>query len=92
VRRQLPGVRIAVISLAPNPARWSQVEEQRTFNRLAAEYCARHDMDFIDVFSLMLGPDGLPLPDIFVKDRLHMNEKGYEIWKAAVAPYLAKRK
>jgi lysophospholipase L1-like esterase len=36
----------------------------------------------------MLGPDGQPKPDIFVADRLHMNAKGYAIWKEAVAPCL----
>ena len=43
---------------------------------------------FIDVFSAMLGADGLPKPDIFVADKLHMNEKGYAIWKEIVAPFL----
>jgi len=42
-------------------------------------------MTFINVFPLMLGPDGLPKPDIYVEDRLHMNPKGYAIWKEAVA-------
>ena len=32
----------------------------------------------------MLGEDGLPKPDIFVDDRLHMNEKGHAIWKEVV--------
>jgi lysophospholipase L1-like esterase len=38
----------------------------------------------------MLGPDGLPKPDIFVADRLHMNRKGYELWKPIIAPVLVK--
>ena len=36
----------------------------------------------------MLGLDGRPKPDIFVEDGLHMNAKGYAIWREAVAPYL----
>jgi hypothetical protein len=36
----------------------------------------------------MLGADGRPLPDIYVADRLHMNAKGYEIWKGIVGPIL----
>ena len=43
---------------------------------------------FINVFSAMLGTDGLPKPDIFVEDKLHMNEKGYAIWKEVVGPFL----
>jgi lysophospholipase L1-like esterase len=38
----------------------------------------------------MLGPDGLPKLDIFVADRLHMNRKGYELWKPIIGPVLVK--
>ena len=43
---------------------------------------------FIDVFPEMLGPDGLPKPDIFVEDRLHMNAEGYKLWTGIIAPLL----
>jgi lysophospholipase L1-like esterase len=85
---RLPHARIAYISSAPNPQRWAQVEKVKRLNALVAEYCGHHHMDFINVFPLMLGPDGLPKPDIFVADRLHMNAKGYAIWKEATQPYL----
>jgi lysophospholipase L1-like esterase len=45
-------------------------------------------MDFVNVFPLMLAPDGRPRPEIFVADGLHMNAKGYAIWTKAVAPKL----
>lgn len=90
IRQALPRTRIAYIATAPNPARWAQVEKVKRLNQLIEAYCRRHGMDFINVFPLMLGPDGLPKPDIFVKDRLHMNEKGYAIWKEAVAPFLVR--
>jgi hypothetical protein len=28
------------------------------------------------------------MPGIFVDDKLHMNEKGYAIWRAVVGPHL----
>lgn len=88
IRQGAPRARIAFISVAPNPARWAQVERVRQLNSLVRDYCARHRCAFIDVFPLMLGADGLPLPDIYVADRLHMNPKGYAIWRQAVEPYL----
>lgn len=88
LRAALPQARIGYIASAPNPSRWAQVENVKRLNSLVAKYCRRHKMDFIDVFPLMLGPDGQPKPDIFVSDRLHMNEKGYAIWQEAVGPYL----
>ncbi|MEY4385074.1 MAG: hypothetical protein RLY20_357 [Verrucomicrobiota bacterium] len=92
IRPALPHVRISFIASAPNPFRWAQVEKVKRLNSLAEEYCRKHGMDFIDVFPLMLGPDGQPKPDIFVSDRLHMNAKGYAIWREAVGPYLVEKR
>src|SRR5882672_1049924 len=89
VREPLPHVEISYISIAPNPARWAQVGRVREANRLISTY-ARYDgrISFIDVFPHMLGRNGLPRPDIFVDDRLHMNAKGYELWKQIVGAHL----
>lgn len=85
-----PATRIAYISIAPNPARWAQVDKVRTANRLIAEHVKTDParLDFIDVFPHMLGADGLPRPEIFVEDRLHMNAEGYKLWRRLVAPHL----
>jgi lysophospholipase L1-like esterase len=88
IQEHLPMARIALIASAPNPKRWAIVDKVKRFNSLAQEYCRAHDLIFIDVYPLMLGPDGLPKPDIFREDGLHMNSKGYVIWKKAVAPWL----
>lgn len=89
IHAKLPETRIAYISVAPNPARWSQIEAVRAVNRgIAAWMSADPRLTFIDVFTHMLGADGLPRPEIFVDDRLHMNEKGYAIWREVVRPFL----
>ena len=88
IQDRLPNTRIALIASAPNPKRWAIVEKVKKFNSLAKDYCQAHGLIFIDVFPLMLGEDGLPKPDIFRQDGLHMNPKGYLIWKQAVAPCL----
>jgi lysophospholipase L1-like esterase len=89
VHRALPQTRIAYISIAGNPARWAQVDRVREANaRIAAFTKTDPRLVFIDVFPHMLGPDGLPRPEIFVADRLHMNAEGYRIWTKILAPYL----
>lgn len=89
VHRRLPRTRISYISIAPNPARWAQVADVREANRLIEAF-TRTDkrLGFINVFPHMLGRDGQPMPDIFVTDRLHMNPRGYEIWKKVVGEHL----
>lgn len=88
IRAGAPKARICYIASAPNPARWAQVEKVKRLNALVKAYCEKHGLYFIDVFPLMLGPDGRPKPDIFRPDHLHMNAKGYAIWQSAVLPYL----
>ena len=89
VHGRLPETPIAYISIAPNPARWSQIERVKQANNLIREFIKTDKrLKFIDVFPHMLGEDGQPLPDIFVADRLHMNEKGYAIWKRVVGKAL----
>lgn len=88
LRSHLPHARLAFISCQASPSRWTQVEKIRQFNAQVESYCRRHGVTFINTFPLVLGPGGLPRPEIFVADRLHMNEKGYAIWRQAVAPHL----
>jgi len=89
VHAKLPETKIAYISIAGNPARWAQVERVKRANELIREFTTTDKrLQFIDVFPHMLGEDGKPLPDIFVEDRLHMNEKGYAIWKRVVGASL----
>jgi lysophospholipase L1-like esterase len=89
VRAALPDTEIAFISVAPNPKRWAQIEEVKALNKMVADYCAATPkLKFIDVFPHMLGPDGLPKPDIYRDDKLHMVDKGYRIWADLVGKHL----
>ena len=90
VRSKLPRTRLAYISIAPNPARWAEVERVKSVNQLVADYVKQNPnkLDFIDVFPHLLGTDGLPKADIYLDDRLHMNAKGYELWTGLVRPHL----
>ena len=87
----LPKTRVAYISIAPNPSRWSQVEQVKAANKLIEDFTKKDSkLAFINIFPAMLGEDGKPKPDIFLKDNLHMNAKGYAIWVPIGRPYLKK--
>lgn len=89
VHAKLPETRVAYISIAPNPARWAQVDRVRSANELIGAFTKTNaKLTFIDVFPHMLGDDGHPRPEIFVEDRLHMNEKGYALWTKLMRPIL----
>jgi lysophospholipase L1-like esterase len=89
IRASQPDTPIAYISIAGNPKRWKQVAEVIRANALVEVFTKQNEkLLFIDVFHLMLGPDGQPKPEIFAADRLHMNAAGYDLWKQALLPYL----
>ena len=89
IHAALPKTRIAYISIAGNPSRWAEVQRVKEANgRIEAHTKTDPRLQFINVFPRMLGDDGQPRPEIFVEDRLHMNERGYQLWKEIVGPYL----
>lgn len=87
VRASLPDVPISFIAIKPSLARWPLVEKIRQANRLVERYARnKKGLDYIDVFSPMLGPDGKPRPELFRKDGLHLNREGYDLWTSIIAP------
>ena len=89
IRADTPAARVAYISIAPNPARWPQIATVKAANAAIRTWTTTDPrLGYIDVYAAMLGPDGQPKPDIFVEDQLHMNPKGYAIWRAVVGPHL----
>lgn len=90
LRTQLPAsTPIVFLSLKPSIARWSMHEKMAASNELIKSFIKNQkNIQFLDVYSAMLGADGLPLNDIFIADKLHMNAKGYSIWQKLIAPLL----
>jgi lysophospholipase L1-like esterase len=92
IRAKLPEISILYISIKPSPSREKYQSKAIEANRLIREYLkADENITFIDVFSLMLTPEGKLRPELFIGDMLHMNGQGYKIWRTAVEPYLLKR-
>ena len=89
VHGSLPDTRILFVSIAPNPARWHLRRPFREANALIRSY-TRTDprLGYVDVWAHMIGADGRPRRDLFVEDRLHMNERGYAIWARVIAEEL----
>ena len=52
-------------------------------------YCDSADgVTFVDVAAPLLNEDGSARDDIFIKDMLHLNQKGYDLWANSIAPVL----
>lgn len=92
IRSQLPArVKVYFISAKPSVARWNLRDQYITFNKqLEAWTEQQKNVGYIDVWNPMMAADGEVMKDIFVKDNLHMNSKGYDIWAKVIAKYLRK--
>lgn len=89
VRKDLPQTRILFVSIKPSPRRWSLQDEMTRANALVEAFCKReHNLAYVDVVKPMLGADGKPRPELFVKDGLHLNADGYSLWTKLVQPHL----
>ncbi|WP_291118660.1 SGNH/GDSL hydrolase family protein [Hydrogenophaga sp.] len=89
VKAELPDSRIAFVSIKPSPSRAGMLAAVRETNELIKAYSVTEpQLDFIDVFSSMLGADGQPRPELFLGDRLHLNAEGYALWQRIIALHL----
>lgn len=93
IRNHLPDANIAFVTLKPSPSRrhlWPKMVEA---NKMVKEFLAtKRNTEFINVYNDMLNADGTAKSEIFLSDSLHMNAKGYAIWKKDFQPYLVKSK
>ena len=89
VREGLPKARIIFLSIKPSIQRWKLVDQGRRANALVEARCKQDEgLRYLDVGTPLLGEEGKPRPDLFRKDGLHLNDKGYEVWASVLKPYL----
>lgn len=90
IGQKLPETHIFFIAIKPSPSRAHLLPQVKRANELIAEYAGQQRrVEFIDIESPMLR-DGQPRPELFVKDQLHLNEQGYELWTGLVREALKK--
>lgn len=89
VRAELPGARISFISIKPSPSRAAIVPAVRASNVLIQDFLmSQYNVDYIDVYTPMWGPDGKLRAELFLPDMLHMNAEGYALWHKIITPYV----
>jgi len=91
MRAKYKNVPFAYVSMKPSPSRAHLMPKYSEANKQIKKYLSNKPKTvFIDVYHSMLLADGTAMKNIFLSDSLHMNSKGYAIWKRKIAPYLIK--
>ena len=84
-----PNTRIAFISIKPSPARWKLAQEAKAANTSIRNLCEADDLlQYVDVWTPMIGDNGMPRAELFREDNLHLNDTGYELWTSLIKPHL----
>lgn len=94
VHKELPKTPIWFIAIKPSPSRWSIYDKQKQANDLIRKQCEQDSQRllYVDIVPAMLGSDGQPPPELFVKDMLHMSPAGYKIWNERIQKLIEERK
>jgi lysophospholipase L1-like esterase len=91
IRKDLPLTDIAYVSIKPSPSREKYLPVIEDANIMIRQFMSSYpETVYIDVYHPMLDRDGKPRKELFGDDDLHMNEKGYAIWRDAIKPHLVR--
>jgi lysophospholipase L1-like esterase len=81
ILRQNPKVKIYFISIKPSVSSIESWPRMNKANELLKIYASENpQISFIEASAPMFDKDDKPRMDILLKDKLHMNKKGYAIW------------
>lgn len=88
IRAKLPDVPIIYIAMKPSPSRDQfQAKAMEANKRIKTYFEKQKGVTFLDIYTPML-KDGKSRPELFLEDKLHMNEKGYAIWEKKLMKHL----
>ncbi len=89
IRIATPELPVYFVGITPSPRRWSVWDVAQQTNDLIHVWSAsQSNLYFIDTGASLLGNDGVPDPENYIFDGLHLSEKGYKIWADIIKPRL----
>lgn len=89
VRKHLGNIPLAFISIKPSLARWNVNDRIQFTNELIKEETERDNSElyFIDIYQHMLNEHNFPIAEYYLENGLHMNRKGYELWRDEILKF-----
>ena len=91
VHAGLPGTPIIYVGIKPSGSRWSLWPVMNEANMMIKDFSGKDDrLFYFDSATPLLDSAGKPNPAFFLKDQLHLNDKGYEVWTRLIRPIINK--
>lgn len=91
VHKELPATRIIFVGIKPSLSRWSLWPLMNKVNLMIKDFSEKDERLFVfDSATPLLGIDRKPDEQYFLKDNLHLNSKGYDVWTRTLKPIVKK--
>ena len=91
VHAGLPGTRIIYVGIKPSRSRWALWPVMNEANMMIKDLSGMDGrLFYFDSATPLLSSDGKPNVEFFLKDQLHLNDKGYEVWTKLLRPIIEK--
>jgi len=85
IRKKYPDIPIVQIEITPTSSRWKYWKKISDLNESIKDYCSKnHNMHYVETKDFFLNKNGTPNNNLFRRDLLHLNDKGYNIWNNIV--------
>ena len=89
IRNKYGNIPLGIISVKPSPIRLYLKEKIELLNsELLTISRNLENGSYINIYREMLNFDGTVRPELFLEDQLHLNPKGYELWKDVIKDHL----
>lgn len=91
IRKQFRETPVIWVSVTPTPLRWHIWPEIKEAGEMISEICESHrNTYYLDTEQYFTNEKGLPRADLFLDDRLHLNDEGYKVWSGLIKNELNK--
>ena len=78
------GAEIVIQSVLPVRLSWLANAEIERINSGLAQIARKMDILYFDLYSLFVDARGKPIADYLSEDGVHLSDRGYEVWSAAI--------
>jgi len=90
IRKTHPETPVFWVAVTPTPSRWEAWPRIKEAGILIEEVCNKNkNTYYIKTESAFLNESGIPKDELFVSDKLHLNENGYAIWTEIIKKKLS---
>ncbi len=91
VHDKLPKTKFVFVAIKPSTKRRNLWNKMKRANEAIAELSKSDQrLEYLDIATPMLSPDGTPKKQLLAGDGLHLSPQGYKLWTSLALPLLGK--